>query len=214
MKLIKEKTVPVVNMERLRFSIDGEGIRTLIILQGCPLRCKYCANDWAWNKQSKQLTTPMTGEELYQRVKADSLYYRATGGGLTFGGGEPACYSGWIRRFVEKYATEWSICVETSLSVPEKNVRQLIPVTDQFLVDIKSWDPEIYQAYTGKTIDQARRNLELLQKLCPEKVTVRIPLIPGFNTEEECEKTEAEMTSRGFRTERFTYRIFDRKNSF
>lgn len=81
------KTSYLIGLSRHRIGVDGEGVTTLVAFHGCPLRCQYCLNpkDLSSNGVWKRYTP----EELYNHVKQDDLYFRATGGGVTFGGGEP-----------------------------------------------------------------------------------------------------------------------------
>lgn len=200
--------LPVCAIARHRLGIDGKGIRTLLCVRGCPLRCKYCINRQMWDTENFRL---FSMKQLTEHVSRDALYYRATGGGITFGGGEPALYYRFIKGYARKYCRDWSVDLETSLHVPRKNIKKLIPVIDQFIVDIKSFDAKIYKQYTGKSPERMLRNLKMLEKRCPEKVLVRIPLIPGYNTEEECKKTAEVMKQKGFQVELFTYIVNDGK---
>lgn len=81
------KAVPLIGIARHRLTIDGEGITTLVAFHGCPLRCKYCLNptslqpDGVWERYDCN--------QLYEEVRKDELYFLASCGGVTFGGGEP-----------------------------------------------------------------------------------------------------------------------------
>lgn len=81
-------------VSRHRLVIDGEGVTTLVTFNGCPLRCKYCLNKTSWDAAKGRFYTP---EELYEIVKIDQLYFLATKGGVTFGGGEPLLQVDFIR---------------------------------------------------------------------------------------------------------------------
>ena len=84
--LMKNMISRIAAVGRHRLGIDGKGIRTLVVFSGCPLRCKYCINPYTWDATKGNLYTP---QELLNRVSVDSVYFRATSGGITFGGGEP-----------------------------------------------------------------------------------------------------------------------------
>ena len=75
---------------------DGQGITTLIAGAGCPLNCRWCINKRLLREATAEA---VTAEELLERVKTDDLYFRATGGGITFGGGEPLLHASFMRRF-------------------------------------------------------------------------------------------------------------------
>ena len=75
---------------------DGQGITTLIAGAGCPLNCRWCINKRLLREATAEA---VTAEELLERVKMDDLYFRATGGGITFGGGEPLLHASFIYVF-------------------------------------------------------------------------------------------------------------------
>ena len=162
---------PTAAISRLRMATDGEGITTLVCAWGCPLRCKYCLNKFTWDENTK--VRRYTPQELYDKVKLDSLYFEATGGGVTFGGGEPLLYADFFPQFRTFCGTRWKLYAETSLCVPEENMRIAAEVLDGFIVDIKDTDSVIYRAYTGKDICTAIKNLHLLVTLTdPAKIRV------------------------------------------
>lgn len=193
-------TMSVWAVSRLRMATDGVGVTTLVTAEGCPLRCKYCLNPVSWNGEARSVC--LTPEELYEKVKIDNLYFQATGGGITFGGGEPLLYPDFIAKFREICPPEWKIRIETSLNVPRENIEKVLDAADEFIVDIKDMNPEIYRAYTGKSNKQVYFNLAyLLASKGPGQVLARVPLIPGFNTEAD---TESSLTVlRGMGMDRF-----------
>ena len=81
------KSSYLIGLSRHRIGVDGAGVTTLVAFHGCPLRCQYCLNPKALSPNG--VWKRYTPEELYNHVKQDDLYFRATGGGVTFGGGEP-----------------------------------------------------------------------------------------------------------------------------
>jgi len=177
-------------------TVDGEGITTLIAGAGCPLSCKYCIN----KEILRHMPEMVTPEELYYRLKIDDLSFQATGGGVTFGGGESLLHSDFIASFRQVCGASWRIYAETSLAVPEENILAAANCIDGFIVDIKTLNPDIYLAYTGKPGDRAFENLKLLRSLVgQERILVRVPLIPGFNTQEDQARTECLLRQQGFR---------------
>lgn len=82
---VQKNLFPLLRIARHRLGIDGQGVTTLVAGASCPLHCKWCLNKEILKKNEVELISP---EELYDRVKIDDLYYQATGGGVTFGGGE------------------------------------------------------------------------------------------------------------------------------
>ncbi|MBQ7354486.1 MAG: radical SAM protein [Clostridia bacterium] len=198
---------PSIGYSRLRMEVDGEGVTTLVCAQGCPLRCKYCINP----ESSRDRGRPryiFTPESLYEAVKIDSLYFLATGGGIMFGGGEPLLYPDFIEEFA-KLAPDWKLYCETSLWVSPRAVERAAQIVDHFAVDIKETDPEIYRSYTGRPFDRAGENLRLLLSLVgADRITVRLPLIPGYNTDAHRDRSEALLREWGVtRFDRFNYVI-------
>ncbi|MDE5891773.1 MAG: radical SAM protein, partial [Acetatifactor sp.] len=136
----------------------------------------------------------------------------ATGGGVTFGGGESLLHTPFIAAFRQLCGPDWHLAVETSLHVPAQNLRQVLGVVDEFIVDIKDLDEEIYELYTGQPQTPLRDNLELLaSSVPPEQVQIRIPRIPDYNTEQNIQASLAWLRERGFtRLEVFNYIVRSR----
>lgn len=196
---------PLLTLSRLRMEIDGEGVTTLIAGAGCPLACKYCINETVL----KRVPTILSPQALFDRVKCDDLYFQATGGGVTFGGGEALLHAEFIREFRTLCKDRWRIYAETSLNVPNKNIHIAAACVDGFIVDIKDMNPEIYRSYTGADNAQVIENLKLLISLVgQEKILVRVPLIPNFNTPEDQERSIAQLRNLGItRIDAFSYTV-------
>ena len=179
-------TAPVITFARHRLATDGQGVTTLVCFHGCPLRCKYCINPFSFSPDTKyeQIST----QELYDRIKIDELYFLATNGGVTFGGGEPLLYPDFLTSFREICGESWHNCIETSLNVPRENVVTASRCIDGFIVDIKDINREIYRSYTGKDNSLVVENLKTLIDLTsPDRIKVRVPLIPNYNTQKDLE---------------------------
>ena len=177
-------TAPIAAKARHRMLVDGQGVTTLVCFHGCPLRCHWCLNAFTLNPAAKR--EMLTPRELYEKVCIDELYFLATGGGVTFGGGEPLLYSDFLLEFRKICGPDWHLCAETSLNVPWENVAKAAVCIDHFYIDCKDTDPDIYRRYTGQDNAQMLENLRrLLEIVKPERITVRIPLIPEYNTEED-----------------------------
>lgn len=172
---------PIINYDRIRIKSDGDGIRTIVFFYGCPLRCEYCINKHTWNNKKKPKQYSV--QKLLKEVEIDSLYFQATNGGITFGGGEPLLYPEFIEQFINIAPKEWNYWVETSLAVPFENVEKVARKITKFVIDIKSLDEKIYKSYTGKDVDLVYTNLKKLVELVgKEKIWVRVPYIPKFTT--------------------------------
>ena len=204
-------TFPLAFCDRLRMATDGAGVTALVGAYGCPLQCKLCINPQTWQGRTdgKPPFTRVTPEELYDKVKIDSLYYLATGGGVTFGGGEPLLHTDFLTAFRGVIPKEWHIYAESCLHIPEENVRAAARVVDHFFVDIKDMDPTIYKAYTGQENALVKENLTLLLSLVgAERITVRVPRIPNFNTDADVQASVAELKGMGITSlDVFSYKI-------
>ena len=201
-----EPKFPLLALSRLRMETDGEGVTTLIAGAGCPLKCKWCINRELLEKGKVQSVSPV---ELYEKVKRDDLYFRATGGGVTFGGGESLLHSAFIVAFRRVCGADWKICVETSLHVPLTQLQEAFPAIDEFIVDVKDPDPAVYRGYCGGDSALMMENLRwILAHRAGKQIKLRIPCIPEFNTPEDCRRTEELLRSMGAEnTECFTYII-------
>lgn len=202
---------PFIAVARHRINLDGDGVVTLACFGCCPLRCKYCINPQCFEERDSWQT--LTTEQLYEKTKIDELYFLATGGGVTFGGGEPLLYSSYISEFRGLCGDGWALSVETSLNVREESVAELIPVLDHWIVDIKDTNREIYRSYTGRDNGQVLSNLRrLADSGQAHKVTIRIPLIPNYNKEEDRQRSVRLLEEMGYKKfDLFDYVIKDKR---
>ena len=175
-----EPTYPLLSLSRLRMGTDGQGVTTLVAGAGCPLRCRWCINARLLREAP---TEEVTAEELVERLRVDDLYFRATNGGVCFGGGEALLHAAFLRRFRALCPEAWRVSAETSLAVPEALLRESFGAVDLYIVDCKDMNPAIYRSYTGGDAALMRRNLRiLLDEAGPSRLQVRVPLIPDYNT--------------------------------
>ena len=206
MKMNSNVTAPIVHYDRIRIQSDGDGVRTIVFFYGCPLRCKYCINPQTWNGELS--SHDYTPKELLKEVEIDNLYFQATNGGITFGGGEPLLHTDFIQKFIEISPVEWNYWVETSLAVPFDNIEKVAPYIAKFVVDIKSLDESVYQSYTGHPMHLAEENLKrLLELVGNDKIWVRVPFIPDYTTKEQQDATVAKLKDMGITSvQTFDYR--------
>ena len=192
-----EITAPFIAINRHRLTTDGEGVTTLVGFHGCPLHCQYCLN--AQCLQADGVWCRLTPGELYSEVEIDDLYFVATGGGICFGGGEPLLRSEFIKAFAEIMNPEWKLTIETSLNVPLKNVKAIASLVQMWYVDIKDMNPDIYKAYGCKENKQVVSNLQwLAANGYADKVIIRLPLIPEYNTDEDRQQSQQQLEEMGF----------------
>ena len=199
----------IIGISRHRLAIDGEGVTTLVAFHGCPLRCKYCLNPHSLSKETQCIER--TVEELIDEVRIDQLYFLATGGGITFGGGEPLLNSAYIKEFCQQCPKEWRISIESSLNVPRKNVEDVLPFVKEWIVDIKDMNPEIYKAYSGVSNERVIDNLKWIASEHPDllaSISIRLPHIPDYNTDDDRNKSQALLETLGYtKFDRFEYII-------
>ena len=200
-----EITAPFIAINRHRLTTDGEGVTTLVGFHGCPLHCEYCLN--AQCLQADGVWCRLTPGELYSEVEIDDLYFVATGGGICFGGGEPLLRSDFIKAFAEIMNPEWKLTIETSLNGPLENVKAIASLVQMWYVDIKDMNPDIYKAYGCKENKQVVSNLQwLAANGYADKVIIRLPLIPEYNTDEDRQRSQQQLEKMGFTNfDKFNY---------
>jgi pyruvate formate lyase activating enzyme len=215
---------------------DGPGIRTLVFLKGCPLRCAWCCNPESQAPQPVLRRFPtrcqaclrcaskcpqgairmegdvvvldrrpctrceekpcvtacssqalavsgkeMDVEAVVARVAADRNFYRNSGGGVTFSGGEPFVQGEFLMALLAACRQAGiHTAVETSGYVDAQVLLAAEPLVDLFLFDMKSVDPERHRLLTGATNEVILDTLAKLAARSPQKVILRVPLIPGL----------------------------------
>ena len=187
---------PLGGIKRACIGTDGVGVRSLVFARGCPLRCKMCFNKVLLDIPDD--CNYVSVESLYKQLEIDDLYFKLTGGGITFGGGEPMLYSKFIRSFAE-YATNWSIVIETSLNVVLDNLIDVVGFVDAFYVDIKDMNSDIYKDYTDKDNVLVLKNLEYLaSNVDLDTVMIRLPEIKDFNSLDDIRYSHDFLSNLGF----------------
>ena len=197
----------IIGIARHRLSTDGDGVTTLVAFHCCPLSCRYCLNPHSLGDGGR--FREYSPEQLYAETRIDELYFLATNGGVTFGGGEPCLRPQFIREFRGLCGPEWQLNLETSLNVPIANVEALLPVVNTLIIDIKDMNPDIYRDYTGQSNALVLENLRLITDSGRQNdCIVRIPLIPGYNTDADRDASRKALEALGFtRFDPFTYQI-------
>lgn len=192
-----EERVKIFGFERHRIGSDGEGVTTLIALHGCPLRCKYCLNSQCQDSNYK--CREVTASEVIEESMIDNLYFLATGGGLTIGGGEPLMHPQFINELRERMPEMWNLNIETSMNVPLTNIKTIVESAKTLIIDIKDMDSQIYQAYTRISNERTISNLKYIaDKGLQDKCIIRLPLIPSYNNKQNVEKSKEYLQTLGF----------------
>ncbi len=162
--------------------LDGPGIRTVVFLCGCKLRCKYCHNPESWAGSEFEEITP---EELMAKLKKFKPYYEKSGGGVTFSGGEPLGQSEFLIEMLKKCKEEGiHTCIDTAGVGDEKYYKEILSLADLVLFDIKALEKESYSKLCREDIS---KSLEFIKELNKSKVPVilRQVIVPGLNDTDE-----------------------------
>ena len=188
---------PLIGICRHRLTVDGAGVTTLVAFHGCPLHCKYCLNSQCLSPDG--VWRVMTAADIMAKLQKDDLYFRATGGGVCFGGGEPLLRSDMLVELSRQMPHEWAVTIETSLNVPLQRVEAVAPFVSQWIIDIKDMNPDIYQSYTGICNLRVRENLLwLAAHVDKERILIRLPLIPRYNTPTDVADSRRQLEALGF----------------
>ncbi|HKK19198.1 MAG TPA: pyruvate formate-lyase-activating protein [Opitutales bacterium] len=156
-------------------TVDGPGVRYVLFLHGCPLRCQYCHNPDA---QGRPSGATKTAEEAF----ADVMRYKSfiKKGGLTISGGEPLMQAAFVHAmFAMAKAEGLHTTLDTSGFVGHKASDELLDLTDLVLLDIKSFSPMTHKLVTGVCVDQTLKFAKRLDER-GNKVWIRFVLVPGL----------------------------------
>ena len=170
-------------------TVDGPGVRSVVFLSGCPLRCIYCHNPDTWERQESQLTD---AEELSARLLR--FYSFIKKGGVTFSGGEPLLQAEFVTAVTERLKKEGlHVAIDTCGAPMTPAVERLIEVADMFLLDIKMTTEDDYKRYTGGSLAATMAFLDRLEQM-QKDVWIRHVVVPGINDTEEDILRLAELT--------------------
>ena len=172
-------------------SHDGPGIRTIVFLKGCVLRCRWCCNPESQEYkiqtmkvlgEDKVIGRDTTVEEMLQVVEQDRPYYRRSGGGLTLSGGESLCQPEFARDLL-RAAKEHGIntAMESMACAPFETIEEILPYLDLYLMDIKHTNPAKHKEFTGRSNELMLENAKKIAASGMTELSIRIPVIPGFN---------------------------------
>ena len=155
--------------------VDGPGIRTVIFLQGCRLRCRYCHNPDTWSLEGG---TICTANELIQKLMRFKPYYGAEGG-VTFSGGEPLLQRDFLLEILPLCKSKGiSTCLDTA-GCGVGGYEELLKYTDLVLFDVKHFTAEGYERVTGHSPDEAARFLNAAQE-SGTPLWIRHVAVPGL----------------------------------
>ena len=161
-------------------TVDGPGVRSVVFLSGCPLRCIYCHNPDTWDKKEAQLTD---AKELSERLLR--FYSFIKNGGVTFSGGEPLLQAEFVAEVTELlHKGGLHVAIDTCGAPMTPATERLIDIVDLFLLDIKMTTEEDYKRYTGGSLEATMAFLNRLEEKGKD-VWIRHVVVPGINDTEE-----------------------------
>ena len=163
-------------------TVDGPGIRFVVFMQGCPLRCKYCHNRDTWDLNGGN---EYSLEEILKKAMRSKPFMDASGGGVTISGGEPLLQAKFITELFKKLKSEnIHTCLDTAGSLPiSDEIKGLLKYTDLVLLDIKHIDNQKSINLVGAS---NTNNLNFAKYLSDNNIPmwIRQVLIPGYTDDE------------------------------
>lgn len=171
---------------------DGEGLRTVVFLKGCPLCCSWCSTP---ESQSFKVETTdsnvygsrMTVAEVMDEVRKDSLFYFLSHGGVTMSGGEVMAQPDFSYAILKNSQMEgFNTAIETSFFGAWENVKKVLSAVDTAFVDMKTFDEKLHKKYCGASNKLIKENLMKTNDISGNtRIVIRTPIIPGVNDNEE-----------------------------
>ena len=157
--------------------VDGPGIRYVIFMQGCRMRCRFCHNPDTWQLHTGTLAEP---QELFEKILRFRPYFESSGGGVTFSGGEPLLQPAFLTDMLR-------LCKEAGIHTAidtaggaEGDFSEILELADLLLLDIKHMDAEKYQFLTGRNMEEYEHFISQLYKH-PVDVWLRAVIVPGIH---------------------------------
>ena len=174
-----------------RFSThDGPGVRTIVFIKGCPLRCRWCCNPESqsyevqqMNRNGKMKTVgyDVSVGEVMEEVLRDMPYYRRSNGGLTLSGGECLWQPDFsVALLKSAHQSGINTAIETTGFADWDVVERVIPYVDTVLMDIKHINSAKHKEFTTRPNELILKNAPLIAEKA-KKLIIRVPVIPGFN---------------------------------
>ncbi len=182
-----------------RYSIhDGIGIRTIVFLKGCALRCRWCCNPESQNFEVETMTIggrekvygeDVTVAEVMKTVRRDMPYYSRSNGGLTLSGGESLLqpeFAGALLMAAKDLGI--NTAMESMGFGKYSDIERILPNLDTYLMDIKHMNPQKHKEWCGRENTLMLENALKIARSGMTRLIIRVPVIPGFNdTKEEIE---------------------------
>lgn len=160
---------------------DGPGIRFVLFLQGCPLRCLYCHNVDTWELKDKKYT--MTADEIMKEILKVKGFIKS--GGVTISGGEPLVQPDFVKEvFIKCRENGIHTALDTSGYIFSEKAKEVLEFTDLVLLDIKHINPEKYETLTSVKLENTLKFAKYLNEI-EKPVWTRYVLVPGYSDDEK-----------------------------
>ena len=157
-------------------AVDGPGIRFIVFLQGCPLRCLYCHNPDTWDPKDG---TETTVDEIVAKVLPYRGFYKG-GGGVTISGGEPMLQHAFVAQLCTALREkDIHTAIDTSGGVPLAVCKEAVDAADMLLLDIKSFDPALSKRITGsdKCLEHEKELLDYIRSYFGEDASITLSYV-------------------------------------
>lgn len=174
-------------------TVDGPGIRFVVFLQGCPLRCKFCHNPDTWNIAEKKIQE--SAEDTLKKIKRYRNFFGKKGG-VTVTGGEPLIQGNYVLELFKLCKKEGiHTALDTSGYIFNEQVKEILEYTDLVLLDIKAIDQDIHRDLTGVDINNTLKFFEYLKEI-KKSTWIRHVVVPGITDNDELLERTAQYISK------------------
>lgn len=164
--------------------VDGPGIRVVVFMQGCALRCLYCHNPDTWTLDGNKDALDFAPEELVKKISRFRSYFEKSGGGVTFSGGDPLKQPEFLKETLKLCKEAGIHTTLDTAGVGFGDYEEILKYTDLVLYDVKHLTREGYKDMTGIEIDETQKFLEACKKM-GTKMWIRQVVVPGKTDSEE-----------------------------
>ncbi len=165
---MRSEKIKLINVQNMSVN-DGDGLRTNVFFYGCPLRCRWCANPESFidpNKAKVDMTDDYELDELVDKIERQGIFFRFSGGGVTFSGGEPTYKNiDVVYELAKKlYDDGYSLAIETSGYFEYDKTKDLLDLMDTVFVDIKVMDDDKHRYFTGVSNKKILENIKKIAR--------------------------------------------------
>ncbi|MFV0275092.1 MAG: pyruvate formate-lyase-activating protein [Bacilli bacterium] len=161
--------------------VDGPGIRTVIFMQGCPLRCKFCHNPETWKLND---SINMEIDEVISKISSYNTWYEKSGGGVTFSGGDPLMQGKALETLLKRCTKEGIHTAVDTSGYYSNNIEKIIEYTDLFIVSIKGITDKEYKNICGVTLDKTFKFLDMIKEK-NKNLWIRMVIMENINDTKE-----------------------------